>query len=353
MWKFKEESDRVIDNMESPEQEKPKKNKKMSGAAKLGIAVAVAAIVVLPMAGDSFYQIGENEQAVLVTLGKPSPVTETGLHFKLPLIQQVQKVNTTIQGFPIGYDIVTNEDVDDESIMITADYNFIDIDFFAEYRIVDPVQYVYASMQPEEILKNVAQSSIRTVVGSYKVDDVLTTGKSEIQTKIKELITKKLDEQNIGIQLVNITMQDSEPPTAEVVQAFKAVENAKQGKETALNNANKYRNEKLPEAEAQADEIVQDAEAKKQTRINEATAQVARFNAMYEEYRKNPAVTKQRMFFETMEEVLPDMKVIIDHGSGIEKVLPLDSFVKENEQEEKQTEPKTQTAVSPQSAGGQ
>lgn len=355
MAEFRTDSDRVVDPEELKKDEKKrKKNKKMKGAAKLGSAAAVVAVLGLLLAGDSFYQVGENEQAVLVTLGKPRAVTETGLHFKIPVLQKVTKVNTTIQGFPIGYDIESNENVDDESIMITADYNFINIDFFAEYRIVDPVQYEYASMQPEQILKNVAQSSIRNVVGSYKVDDVLTTGKSEIQAKIKEQITQELEKRDIGLQLVNITMQDSEPPTAEVIKAFKAVENAKQGKETALNNANKYRNEKLPEAEAQADEIVQDAEAKKQTRINEATAQVARFNAMYEEYQKNPTVTKQRMFYETMEEVLPDMKVIIDQGDGVQKVLPLDSFTGEEQQEETetQTEAAAQNTVSPQNAGG-
>lgn len=355
MAEFRTDSDRVVDPEELKKDEKKrKKNKKMKGAAKLGSAAAVVAVLGLLLAGDSFYQVGENEQAVLVTLGKPRAVTETGLHFKIPVLQKVTKVNTTIQGFPIGYDIESNENVDDESIMITADYNFINIDFFAEYRIVDPVQYEYASMQPEQILKNVAQSSIRNVVGSYKVDDVLTTGKSEIQAKIKEQITQELEKRDIGLQLVNITMQDSEPPTAEVIKAFKAVENAKQGKETALNNANKYRNEKLPEAEAQADEIVQDAEAKKQTRINEATAQVARFNAMYEEYQKNPTVTKQRMFYETMEEVLPDMKVIIDQGDGVQKVLPLDSFTGEEQQEETetQTEAAAQNTISPQNAGG-
>ena len=323
---------------EIPGQEKQikKKKKKWKGITRVGGVIAVVIVLaVIVLAGGSFYEIGEQEQAVLVTLGKPSAVTETGLHFKLPLIQSVRKVNTTIQGFPIGYVLETNENVDSESMMITKDYNFINIDFFVEYRIVDPVQYTYASRRPEVILKNIAQSSIRTVVGGYVVDDVLTTGKTEIQAKIKDIITDKIAQQDIGIQLVNISMQDSEPPTAEVIQAFKAVENAKQGKETALNNANKYRNEKLPEAEAMADEIIQDAEAKKQTRINEATAQVARFNAMYEEYQKNPTVTKQRMFFETMEEVLPGMKVIIDQGDGVEKVLPLDSFTGEPAEQEK------------------
>lgn len=323
----------MADFNDSYEQQAPKRHKKKSPfgdkagrTAKIACIAVVIFLAVLFLGNDMFYQIGEQEQAVIVTLGKPKAVTETGLHFKVPLIQSVHKVNTTIQGFPIGYDLATNQSIDSESVMITSDYNFINVDFFVEYRIVEPVLYTYASYQPEVILKNVAQSCIRTVIGGYPVDEVLTTGKSEIQAKIKDMITEKLEQHDIGIQLVNITMQDSEPPTDEVVQAFKAVENAKQGKETALNNANKYRNEKLPEAEASADQIIKDAEAQKQTRINEAEAQVARFNAMYEEYRKNPVVTKQRMFYETMEEVLPDMKVIIDSGDGVQKVLPLDSF---------------------------
>ena len=110
------------------------------------------------------------------------------------------------------------------------------------------------------------------------------------------------------------------------MEAFKAVETAKQGKETALNNANKYRNEQVPEAQAQADGIIKNAEAQKEQRINEATAQVSRFNAMYEVYEKNPTVTKLRMFYEAMEDVLPDLKVIIVGTDGVETVLPLDSF---------------------------
>lgn len=299
---------------------------KLRGHGKVIALVVVILVLVAAGAKGMWYQIEEQEQAVLVTFGRAKAVTEKGLHFKIPLIQQVRKVNTTIQGFPIGYEVSSNATVDSEAVMITSDYNFIDVDFFVEYRISDPVRYLYASATPESILKNISQSSIRTVIGSHDVDSVLTTGKTEIQAEIKEMILEKLEQEDIGLALVNITIQDSEPPTEEVMKAFKAVETAKQGKETAINNANKYRNEKLPAAEAQADEIVQDAEAQKQTRINEAQAQVARFQAMYEEYEKNPIVTKQRMFFEAMEEVLPEMKVIIDDGSGIQKVLPLDSF---------------------------
>lgn len=286
------------------------------------VVVMLAGIV----AGGATYQIREQEQAVLTTLGKAQAVTEPGLHFKIPFIQQVQKVNTTIQGFAIGYDVNTNETIAQEAIMITSDYNFIDVDFFIEYKVSDPVKAVYASADPIKILKNLAQSSIRNVIGSYDVDSVLTTGKNEIQSSIREVLNSQLEKHDIGLSLVNVTIQDSEPPTAEIMEAFKNVETAKQGKETAINNANKYRNEKLPTAEAEADKIIKEAEAYKQERINEATGQVARFNAMYEEYVKNPTITKQRMFYETMEEVLPDLELIIDSSNGVQKVLPLDSF---------------------------
>ena len=290
----------------------------------LGVVIVLAVLI---LAFNSTYQIGEQEQAVLITFGQASSVTDPGLHFKIPFIQQVRKVNTTIQGFSIGYDQETNASNEDESLMITSDYNFVNVDFFVEYRFSDPVKAVFASSDPVEILKNISMSCIRNVIGSYPVDDVLTTGKNEIQAAIKESILSKLEEQDLGIQLVNITIQDSEPPTQEVMAAFKAVETAKQGKETAINNANKYRNEQIPLAEARADAIIQDAEAEKAARINEATAQVARFNSMYEEYIKNPEVTRERMFYEAMEEILPGLKVIIESpGGNVQTFYPLESF---------------------------
>ncbi|MBR6664346.1 MAG: FtsH protease activity modulator HflK [Lachnospiraceae bacterium] len=290
-----------------------------------GIVITVLVVIVLLF--NSAYQIREQEQAVLTTFGNAKAVTEPGLHFKIPFIQKVRKVNTTIQGFPIGYSLETDATNEAESLMITSDYNFVNVDFFVEYRFSDPVKALYNSADPVGILKNISQSSIRSIIGSYPVDDVLTTGKNEIQAAIKAEIISRLDEQDLGVQLVNITIQDSEPPTAQVMEAFKAVETAKQGKETALNNANKYKNEQLPLAKAQADGIRKEAEAQKTKRINEATAQVARFNAMYEEYVKNPTITKQRMFYEAMEEILPDLKVIIESpDSDMQTFYPVESF---------------------------
>ncbi len=312
-----------------------KKDFKIRKPAGLGnaLAVVVVVIVLIMLIGGSFYTIQEEEQAVVCTFGVPKPIAQPGLHFKIPLIQTVSKVNTTIQGFAIGYsdDVEKNYDGQngsENSMMITADYNFIHVDFYVEYRVIDPVKALYASEDPEIILANVAQNCIRTTIGSYGVDAVLTTGKSEIQSNIKTLILKKLETIDIGIQLVNITIQDAEPPTDEVITAFKAVETAKQGKETALNNANKYRNEQLPEANAQVNKIVQDAEATKMARINEAEGQVARFNSMYDEYVKYPEITKQRMFYEAMEDVLPNLKVIIQGsgGNSVQQILPLAPF---------------------------
>ena len=315
-------SGRPEDDEEKPEKEKrPGRRKRAAKVGGKAAGILVLVIFVAVAALNSVYTIGEQEQAVVTTFGVPGAVTESGLHFKIPFVQQVTKVDTTIQGFSVGFDSSEQQTVTNEAIMITSDFNFVDIDFYVEYRVSDPVKAVFASREPEMILRNLAQSCIRTVVSNYDVDSVLTTGKNEIQSNIKEMLLAQMEEQDIGLQLVNITIQDSEPPTAEVMAAFKDVETAKQGKETSINNANRYRNEKLPKAEADVDQILQEAESAKTKRINEAYGAVAIFNAQYEEYVKNPLVTKQRMFYETMEEVLPNLKVIIDGTDSVNTML--------------------------------
>lgn len=325
------------------------KNKKTPKNLKTIIVVLVVLVLAGIIFGGSFYSIREEEQAVVCTFGVPRAVTQPGLHFKIPVIQTVSKVNTTIQGFAIGYSSDSSINYNgaegaENSLMITSDYNFIHVDFYAEYRVTDPVKALYASEDPRLVLANIAQNCIRTTIGSYTVDSVLTTGKNEIQSNIKQMIIDKLETYDIGIQLVNITIQDAEPPTDEVSMAFKEVETAKQGKETSVNNANKYRNEEIPAAEAEADRIIQAAEAQKQERINEANGQVARFNSLYEEYINYPEVTKQRMFYETMEDVLPGLKVVIQSSDGeVSTMLPLDSFfgnatVTQNDQATENTE---------------
>ena len=294
----------------------------------LGAAILLAVIV----GYNGYYNVNEQEQAVVTMFGKAVDVKTAGLYFKIPFVQQVHKVDTTTHGMQIGYTESSDpynqsvETVEYEALMITSDFNFVDIDFYLENRVSDPEQYLYNSEKPIDILRNLAQEAIRSTVSDYTVDEVITTGKSQIQTQVRERLTAALQTADIGIEVINLTVQDAEPPTSTVFQAFKAVETAKQGADTAVNNANQYKNEQIPAAEAQADKITQQAEAQKEARIAEAEGQAERFNSMYKEYALNPSVTKQRLFYEAMESVLPDKKVIIDDGNT-QTVLPLDSFI--------------------------
>lgn len=300
----------------------PVRRRKMAAGA--GLLLALLLLAFLGM--NSYYMLDEENYAVVTTLGSPRAESQAGLHFKIPFIQNVRMVSKGIKGMPIGYDPETGESILAECIMITKDFNFVDTEFYLEYMVSDPVKYLYASREPEATLKMLAQSYIRDTVGIYNVDDVITTGKAEIQSEIKEKLTNRMIAEDIGLSVVNITIQDAFPPTTEVLNAFKNVENAKQGKETAINNANKDRNEKIPQAEAECDQIIKDAEAEKEARINEAEGQAARFEQMYAEYSKYPLITRQRMFYETMEDVLPGMKIYIVDEDGTQKLLPLESF---------------------------
>ena len=280
--------------------------------------------------------LSEEEMAVVTTFGKPAVEEASGLHFKIPVIQRVTKVSKAITGMQIGYttdparadgaSIDNPVSIENESLMITKDFNLTNVDFYVEYMVTDPVQAVRHRSVYESIIKNLAQSYIRDTVGVYNVDDVITTGKTQIQERIKEQLTNRLVEENIGYGIYNVSIQDTEMPRDDVANAFKAVEDAKQGMETAINSAKKYQSENIPEAKAKADKLLQDAEAYKEQRINEANGQVARFEDTYAEYVKYPLITKKRMFYETMEEVLPDLKVIITGGNGTQTLLPLEPF---------------------------
>ena len=311
-------------NPEDPEKRQARK----SVLNKTGILLAVLVIAFFAVTG-MFYRVDEQEAAVVTMFGNVIRTDNAGLHMKVPGLQQVRKVDTTVHGTGIGYAVDGDGQdftVDTEGIMITSDFNLINIDFYMEYRVTDPVAYLYNSSEPERILKNIALAAIRSTVIDYTVDEAMTTGKAQIQSEVKQKMIEKLDKEQIGLQVVNITVQDAAPPTREISTAFKAVETAKQGRDTALNNANQYKNEQIPAAEARADKTIQKATANKQARIAEAEGQTARFNAMFEQYKVNPLITKQRLFYETLEKVLPGAKIIISDGD-VQTMYPLESFV--------------------------
>ena len=301
----------------------PTAPKKTANPGKFGkkILLGLIALVLVVGAMTCFYTVDEKQQAVVTTFGKMShePVG-AGLHFKLPFgIQQVHKVDVNVyQKIEIGYYTQggTEYSIPEESAMITGDYNIVNVDFLVEYKISNPEKYLFSSTDPELILKNLIQSQVRNVVGSSTVDAVLTDGKEEIQYRIKALVSEILEEYDIGLTLIEVRIQDAEPPTSEVMEAFKAVETAKQNAQAVVNQAEAYENAQLPAAEAQADKLLQDAEYQKTKRINEAIEAVAMFNAMFEQYRLNPEITKARMYYETIQQVLPGVKLYINAGNG-------------------------------------
>jgi len=312
----------------------PGKKKNKPSFKKLGTAV-IAVLLVMIIAGGAmscFYTVDDKQQAVVTTFGRVTDITDAGVHFKLPFgIQSVQKVDVNVyQKIELGYSSKNGNSNTSESTMITGDYNIVNVDFFVEYRISDPVQYLYSSNDPELILKNLIQSQVRNVVGSSTVDAVLTDGKENIQMQVKDLVSQILTEYDIGLTLVDVRIQDAEAPTQEVIEAFKAVETAKQRAEAVINDAKAYQNAQIPQAQAQADQAIQNAEYLKQKRINEAVEQVAMFSAMYEEYARNPAITKSRMYYEAIQEILPGVKLYInasDSGEDVQMILPLEEFV--------------------------
>ncbi len=302
---------------------------------KLGRTILIIAVVAVLAVGalTCFYTVDDKQQAVVTTFGKVTDVTDAGVHFRLPFgIQQVHHVDVNVyQKIELGYSSKGDSYLvnTSESTMITGDYNIVNVDFFVEYKISDPVKYLFASNDAELILRNLIQSQVRNVVGSSTVDSVLTDGKENIQMQVKDLVTEILGEYDIGLSLVDVRIQDSEPPTQDVIEAFKAVETAKQQAEAVINDAKAYQNAQLPQAEAQADQLIQNAEYLKQKRINEAKEQVALFNAMYAEYQLNPEITRSRMYYEAISEILPGVKLYINTSGSddVQMLLPLESLV--------------------------
>ena len=309
---------------------RPTDAKRITRFALIALLAMVLTIGIL----TSVYTVDDKQQAVITTFGRVTDITDPGLHFKLPFgIQKVYKVDVNVyQKIELGYYTDANGVVmsnPSESTMITGDYNIVNVDFYVEYKVSDPVAYLFSSNNPELILRNLIQSQVRNVVGSSSVDAVLTDGKEDIQRQVKELVTQILLEYDIGLTLVDVRIQDSEPPTQAVNEAFKGVETAKQNAEAVVNDALAYQNSRIPEAEAQADQLIKNAEYLRAARINEANEQVAMFNAMYAEYQQNPDITLSRMYYEAIAEILPGVKLYINTSGSddVQILLPLEDLM--------------------------
>jgi membrane protease subunit HflK len=325
--------------------------------------IAIVGVVILFYVGStSFYTVQEQERAAILTFGKYTHETTSGLHFKWPYpIQEVRVVQAELtQKITIGYRQNGNTvtPVDDEAMMITGDENIVSADAVVTFKISNIRNYLHNISDPEQFLRNAASASIRSVIGSQKLDYAITDGKTAIQDMARERLIELQSRYETGIQIIDLKFQDIEPPGGEVEEAFRAVTNAREEKNTKVNNARKYENERIPNARGEAQAMLEQAEAEKKSRILNAEGDVAKFNAIYTEYAKNPSVTESRLILETLEKILPDAKIFITNsGSNTVNYLPLNELLGNRSSgasaSQQQVQTPAQTPQAPQSTESQ
>jgi len=268
------------------------------------------------------YMVGPDEVGVVRTFGEYSRVSQSGLnyHFPYPIEQVNTPAVTEVKRIEIGFRTLRNgqyRTVEKESLMLTGDENIVDAEMIVQYKIKDPVAYLFNIVEPELTVRQAAEASLRTVVGRNKIDETLTTGKFAIQEGTKTQLQLILDKYESGIHVVAVQLQDVSPPK-EVIGAFKDVASAKEDKNRMVNQAEGYRNDVIPKARGEAEAMIRDAEGFRESRIKRSEGDAAKFTTILKEYRKAKSITQKRLYLETMEKVLPDIEKIIvpDKDSG-------------------------------------
>ena len=304
---------------------------------KLGPAVILLVLVLIWLA-SGFYRVLPDEQGVVLQFGKYTTTTQPGLNYHFPypiervLTPKVTKVNRVEIGYRQSPDNRTTQirDVPEESLMLTGDENIVDIDFSVFWIINDAGKFLFNVQVPELTIKSAAETSMREVIGQSKIQSIFTEGRTEIEDKARVLIQSILDDYEAGVTITQVQTQKADPPN-EVIDSFRDVQAARADLERQRNEAEAYDNDIIPRARGEAEEILQNAEGYKQKVIADSEGKAARFLSIQSEYAKAPVVTKQRIFYETMESVFGDMdKIIIDKdsGQGVLPYLPLPEISK-------------------------
>lgn len=276
--------------------------------------------------------VGPEEEGVVVQLGKYNRTVQPGLNFILPYgLETMQKIpvqrqlkqefgfRTRSAGQPSEY---SKSSFGDESMMLTGDLNLTDVEWVVQYRIVDSYKYLFRVRNAEKTLRDMSEAAMRKIVGDRTVNEVLTVGRQEVASSVEVLLQQMCDEYENGVRIDQVVLQDVNPPEA-VKPSFNAVNEAQQERETLINQADAEYNRVIPRARGEAEETIQLAEAYALNRVNRAKGEAERFNSLFEAYIKAPEVTKQRIYLETMERVLPKIgnKIIVDEKGN--NVLPL------------------------------
>lgn len=306
-----------------------------SGRLLLAVLIAVALLMGV---FSSFYQIEPEEVGVVLRFGRyVGSNTPPGLHFKLPFgIDKVYKVPVQRQlteeygfrtpGLPVLAE-VARTDPKMESSMLTGDLNTVVVEWVVQYRIVDPFKFLFRVRNVELTFRDMTEAVAREVVGDRTVDEVITVGRQEITIVIKNRLQELCDLYETGIQVDQVVLQDVTPP-GPVKPAFNAVNQAEQEKEKLINEAQSEYNKVVPRARGEAQQTVLAAEGYATDRVNRARGEAARFDAVYEQYRRAPEVTRQRIYLETLDSILPKVgrKIVVDDDvRGLLPLLNLDS----------------------------
>jgi len=281
---------------------------------------------------SSIFQISTEEVGVVTRFGKYVRQVEPGLNLKIPFAEDVYKVPVERQqkqefGFRtlragINTQYRESSSAKDESLMLTGDLNLAEVQWVVQYRVDDAYNNLFKVRNPQNTLRTISEAAMRQIVGDRTVNEVLTVGRTEIGSKLQELIQQICREYSMGIKIEQVVLQDVNPPEP-VKAAFNAVNEAQQEKETLINQAKSEYNKVIPKARGQAEETIQQAEGYAAERVNNADGEAARFTALYNEFVKAPEVTKRRIYLETMSNVIPKIgNVIITDDKG-NNVLPL------------------------------
>lgn len=294
---------------------------KSSGGGFNGAGFALFAVIAaVGWVATGVFQVNEQEQAVVLRFGEYHSTRGPGFQLRFPdpiETHQIVPVNK-IQSIEVGAGA--------KGQMLTGDANIVDVDFKVFWKVSNPQDFLFNVKRPVDMLRAVAESSMREVVGKRDLQPIITTGRDEVAASVLQLMQDTLDSYGAGIQITEINVAKSDPP-AEVIDAFRDVRNAGQDKETTINQAKAYANNVVPRARGEAEKLLQEAEAYRSQVISVATGEAERFRLIYEEYRKAPRVTRERMYLETMEEVLGRSDtMILDSGSGALPYLPLDQL---------------------------
>jgi modulator of FtsH protease HflK len=300
-----------------------------------GRGLALIFLGVLALWGFSgFFRVEPDELGVVLRFGKEVREVQPGLNYHLPypietvLTPKALRVNKIDIGMRVVDDIrrggTTVRDVPEESLMLTGDENIVDVDFSVLWK-VKPTgvgEFLFNIQNPEGTVKAVAESAMREVIGRSEIQPILTGARQTIETAVQDLMQKTLDHYGAGVVVQQVQLQKVDPP-AQVIDAFRDVQAARADLERAVNEAQTYANRVVPEARGRVAQITQAAEAYKSQTVAEATGQTSRFLNIYEQYKKAPAVTRERMYLETMERVLGGTdKIILDSNSGGTGVVP-------------------------------